>query len=96
MGRKMSGPCVYYDDNDPTQGCPHPAGYLAWDDDLQTEIDLCAHHYGEPHNPGECPHEHDFGPAPITDKATCTICDIPVMDGALLPIEWPEKGNQND
>lgn len=34
--------------------CPHDGAYLAWDDDLQTEIEMCACCYGEPHDPKEC------------------------------------------
>lgn len=32
---------------------------------------------------------HDFGPAPIADDARCVDCDLPVMTGAILPLdEW--------
>jgi hypothetical protein len=37
--------CVY---------CAHSPGYLAWDDDYQEELDICACCYGDPVDPAEC------------------------------------------
>jgi hypothetical protein len=47
--------CAHYVNDDPAQGpCPHHPAYLEWSDDLQQELDVCACHYGDPHDPGEC------------------------------------------
>lgn len=35
-------------------GCNHSGGLLEWDDDDQTQIEVCACHYGEPADPLDC------------------------------------------
>lgn len=41
----MASTCTY---------CDHYGGYLAWDDDQQSEIPMCPHCYGEPHDEEPC------------------------------------------
>lgn len=39
--------------------------------------------------------QHNFGEPPIQDDARCLKCDVPVMTGALLDLEWTQPNVQS-